>query len=316
MFITDHIYGTYCIDSPVLLKLIRSRPLLRLKDISQMGPPDPYYHIPNYSRFEHSVGVMLMLKHLGASEAEQVAGLLHDVSHTAFSHLIDWVVGTGHIENFQDNQHESFVKKTEIPDILKKYNYSVDGIVNYKHFLLLEQDIPFLCADRIDYALREFEVKTARLCFSHLVVFQNRIAFEDEEVAYLFAHEFLLRQKHHWGGYEAVTRYNLFSHILKRALKLKIITMQNFQESEKPIIEILEKSQDTIIRTTLKLLMNKNLSHMKKNPIATRKKFRYVDPAIQVNNRLVLLSAINPDFKKEIECARKDNEHGVQSGTM
>jgi len=316
MHISDRIYGRYSIDSPILLELIHSPPLLRLKNISQMGPPDPYYHIPNYSRFEHSVGVMLLLKQLGASEAEQIAGLLHDVSHTAFSHVIDWVIGTGHIEDFQDNQHETFVKKTKIPTILKKYGYSVETIVNYKHFSLLERDVPSLCADRIDYAFREFPIQSAQLCFSHLVAFQNRIAFDDEKIAYIFAHEFLSRQINHWGGYEAVTRYNLFSHMLQKALTLKIITMRDFQKTEKIIMKALERSDDSEISATLRLMKNNDLSHMPKNASFTHKKFRYVDPDVVINHRLVLLSTINTDFKDEIEHARKENEKGVQGGKI
>ena len=314
--IKDRIYGEYEINSPVILELLNSPSLQRLKDISQMGPPDPYYHIPNYSRYEHSIGVMLMLNHLHASELEQVAGLLHDVSHTAFSHLIDWVVGSGAVENFQDNQHESFIRKSEIPDILKKHNYTVDSVVNHKHFSLLEQDIPSLCADRADYSLREFPIGIARGCFSHLEVFQNHIAFDNERDASIFAHEFLLRQSTHWGGYEAVTRYNLFSSVLKRALALRIISMQSFQEVERPIVGILENSKDMEIRTILKILKNSDLSHLKKDREVTHKKFRYVDPEIHIKDHIVTLSSINNDFKKEVEYARKENEMGIRSGTI
>lgn len=316
MIIKDRIYGTYKITSPILLELIASPSLLRLKDISQMGPPDPYYHIPNYSRYEHSVGVMLMLNHLRASELEQVAGLLHDVSHTAFSHLIDWVVGSGAVENFQDSQHESFIRKSEIPDILKKHNYTVESVVNYKHFPLLEQDIPSLCADRIDYSLREFPIGIARECFSHLEVFQNHIAFDDERVASIFAHEFLQRQSTHWGGYEAVTRYNLFSSVLKRALALRIISMQGFQETERPIMEILESSPDQEICAILKVLKNSDLSSLKKDTKVTYKKFRYVNPEIHIKDHIAVLSNINDDFKKEVTQARKENEMGIRSGTI
>jgi len=316
MIIIDRIYGSYKITSPVLLELIQSPSLQRLKDISQMGPPDPYYHIPNYSRYEHSVGVMLMLNHFQATEAEQVAGLLHDVSHTAFSHLIDWVVGSGHVENFQDNQHESFIKNTEIPAILEKYHYSVDEIVNYKHYPLLEKEIPSLCADRIDYSLREFPLQSARDCFKHLEVFQNQIVFNNEKSAYCFGSEFLNRQQNHWGGYEAVTRYTLFGQVLKIALDLHIITMQSFQGTEKPIIEKLEQSTDEKIKTILSILKNKNLSLLKKMTKVTHKKFRYVDPEVHSGNKILLLSEINDDFMQEVELARKVNKSGVRSGTI
>jgi len=119
MILKDRIYGSFNISSPLIAALIESKPFQRLKNISQMGPPTTFYHIKNYSRYEHSIGVFLLLKHLGASDNEQIAGLLHDVSHTTFSHVIDWVVGTGKNENYQDDQHFNFIKKTEIVRILK-----------------------------------------------------------------------------------------------------------------------------------------------------------------------------------------------------
>jgi hypothetical protein len=80
MIINDKIYGKVKIEEPVLLKLLKSPSVLRLKNISQFGVPDLYYHFKNYSRYEHSVGVMILLRKLGATLEEQVAGLLHDVS--------------------------------------------------------------------------------------------------------------------------------------------------------------------------------------------------------------------------------------------
>src|SRR3990167_3900982 len=102
MLIKDRVYGNFQINEPVILELLKSKLVLRLKGISQFGVPDKYHYIKGFSRYEHSVGVMILLRILGASLEEQVAGLLHDVSHTAFSHIVDWVIGQGKTENFQD----------------------------------------------------------------------------------------------------------------------------------------------------------------------------------------------------------------------
>lgn len=52
-------------------------------------------------RYDHSVGVMLLIRMLGGTLEEQIAGLLHDVSHTAFSHVADYV-----FENRDEDYHE------------------------------------------------------------------------------------------------------------------------------------------------------------------------------------------------------------------
>ena len=155
MKIIDIVYGKEEINEPILIELINSAPIQRLKGVSQFGIPDEYYHKKGFSRFEHSIGVLILLRRLNAKLEEQVAGLLHDVSHTAFSHLIDWVIGDPSKEDYQDKTLLKTLEETEISQILKKYGFSPKKIAGIEKFFLLEQRAPNLCADRVDYTLRE-----------------------------------------------------------------------------------------------------------------------------------------------------------------
>ena len=91
MNIKDKVYGNKTVNDPVLIELINSRSVQRLKGLNQYKIPDTYYRRDkqNYSWYEHSVGVMLLLKKLDADVEQQIAGLLHGVSHYTFSHLAD-----------------------------------------------------------------------------------------------------------------------------------------------------------------------------------------------------------------------------------
>ena len=68
----------------------------RLRHIKQLGLVQFTYPSAAHSRFEHSLGVM-HLAGVGADisqrekELLQLAGLLHDVGHMAFSHLFDYM---------------------------------------------------------------------------------------------------------------------------------------------------------------------------------------------------------------------------------
>ena len=111
MLIKDIVYGDVEIDEPVLIELINSDALQRLKHINQAGASK--YIMPKpVTRFEHCVGAMILLKRLGASLEEQIAGLLHDVPHTAFSHVIDFVFKTCKLDyldknhNYHEKHHE------------------------------------------------------------------------------------------------------------------------------------------------------------------------------------------------------------------
>src|SRR3989344_4030056 len=102
MTISDPLYGQVEISERVLIDLIKTPAFLRLKNITQAGVPQQYNSLKVYSRYEHSIGAMLLLRKLGADLEEQVAGLLHDISHLAFSHVADWLFGSYHNEDYQD----------------------------------------------------------------------------------------------------------------------------------------------------------------------------------------------------------------------
>lgn len=318
MTINDPIYGKYQINEPVLIELINSKPLQRLKKIAQLGVPDPFYHIKGFSRFKHSIGVMLLLRKLNASLEEQVAGLLHDASHLAFSHIYDWVMFSNHKkEDHQDKIHQKFLSQTEIPLILKKYGFKTERVLNPGNFKLLEREIPDLCADRIDYALQEFirwtNPEFVKRVVKDLINFKERIVFADQKSAFIFANNFLKLQKEHWGGYEAVARYHLFSLILKEALKNKILDKEDFYKDDNFVMGKLVKSGDEKILRTLRFLKNKKLPRDVKGKKETvTKKFRYVDPELMINDQIKKISQVSKRFKVFLEKQKLLNQKGVE----
>lgn len=311
MVIRDRVYGKVTIESSLIGKLIKSAPLRRLKGIAQYGVPDRFYHLKGYSRFEHSLGVMILLQILSASEEEQIAGLLHDISHTAFSHVVDWVIGSGHIENFQDDKHQDFIKSSEIGEILKRYNLDPERISDLRNFKLLDSELPELCADRIDYALREFSLKTARICLKSLTAKDGKIVFKNKAAARLFARNFLRKQMDHWGGFEAASRYRIFADLLKIALEKKVLNFTDFWQDDKFIVKKLLNSKDRTIINKLSILRNKNLKGFPLSGTIVHKKFRFVDPEFIYKDKLVRLSLADPKFKKELEDARIENDRGI-----
>jgi HD superfamily phosphohydrolase len=316
MLIKDLIYGNVEITEPVLVELISSKALDRIKKVSQYGLPDKFYYKKNYSRFDHCLGVMILLRNLGASVEEQIAGLLHDVSHSSFSHIADWVFGEGAKgnENYQDEQHENFVKRTEIPEILEKYGFDLDRILDEKNFSLLENKIPDICADRIDYALRELamegDVEKAKKIYKSLENYQGKIIFQNYEDAFLFAEEFLELHLTAWGYEDAVVRCDLFSRAFKMAIDAGLIHTQDFwEEDEETLISKLENSDDKEILELLKRLESKDFKS-KRGEIVHRK-FRYVDPFFLKDGRMTRLIEVNSGFKEKIAKEMKENEKGV-----
>jgi len=320
MEIDDRLYGKVIITEPVLLELLEAPSVLRLKDVSQLGVPDKYWFVKGFSRYEHSIGVMLLLRRLGASLEEQVAGLLHDVSHAAFSHVIDWVVRDGHggEEDFQDSKHLEYIQRSKLPAILTKYGYDVDRIAGCgEYFSLLEKETPNLCADRVDYALHEFSEDVVFQTLSHLVVVDGGIVFDNVGAAYIFAKNFLHSQMKHWGGFEGISRFYLFSELLKHAIAKNIISFDDLWGSESEALGVLEKNSDVYMRRIFDVLLLPSLVHLPVSKEPVHKKFRHVDPLVMVEGgKLERLSAINKVFKEELQAARAKNEKGVRHAIL
>ena len=224
----DLIHGVVEINEPVIVDLISSPSLQRLKGIDQAGYSQPYFPNTKHTRFEHSLGDYLLLKRYGASLEEQINGLIHDVSHSAFSHCIDYVLDTGSQEthDLQDNIFNEYVMKTEIPSILERYKLDVSYILNEKNFPLQETDLPNLCADRIDYSLRtaiifkESDYEEVKEILSHLFVSEDKKwVFDNRDFARRYADIFLQMNNKYYSGFPSGIMFLTVGDYLRHALR-------------------------------------------------------------------------------------------------
>jgi len=316
MIIEDKVYSTYKINDPLAIDLINTKLFQRLKHINQFGLPDEYFYKNGFSRYEHSIGVYILLDKLGADEEEKIAGLLHDISHTAFSHLVDWAIGDRTEENYQDNMLLTVLGDEEISKILMKGGYDFVRIANESNFSLLEREVPDLCADRIDYVLREGGLDRIEEIVANLRVINNTIVFSGMKEALLFGRHFLFLQTNCWGGYEGVTRYNIFSKLLKNALESGDISIEDFWKTDDEIIAKLKNKNNKKYNKIFSILSKKDLSSLNCSSEKVCKKFRYVDPEIIINSKITKLSDINEDFAQDLIKAKEKNKEGIYPGTL
>ncbi|PKM92329.1 MAG: hypothetical protein CVU81_01045, partial [Euryarchaeota archaeon HGW-Euryarchaeota-1] len=240
------VWGDFEIDEPVVLELINSKTFQRLKEIDQAGYFEPHSPGTAHSRFEHSIGVYLLLKMYGAPIEEQIAGLLHDVSHSAFSHCIDYVLDAGSEkeQNHQDNVSGEFVRKSEIPEILKKYNLDLDYILDDKNFPLKEKDLPDLCADRIDYSLRAAivfkEIKNGKYFIDNLLAENGKWIFKNFESAEKYAELFLKINADYYAGLPSAVMFRTVGDYLRYALLKNYISETDLYTTDKVVLEKIE----------------------------------------------------------------------------
>ncbi len=319
MHLIDRMWGEAVIQEPVLEELLHSQAVQRLDNISQFGLPFEYYPIKGFTRLEHSVGVMMLLRKLNASLGEQVAGLLHDVSHTAFSHLVDWAIGDRKTEDFQDKNHYTILSQPELTGILTRHKFSVEEIADYKPFTLLEQPSPKLCADRIDYAMREFadwaNPYAARLCKDKFIHHQGEIVLSSYESARAFGHNYAKLHRMHWGGVEWMLRYQLFAETLRYALQEEVIAHNDFFNDEPYVLAKLKESDDWTIQHGLERLRRplKFTTQEKGTPTYhLHKKFRWIDPSYLQNENVYTLTETDKEYAQLIQDERTRNADGIR----
>jgi len=310
---TDLVYGKSEIYEPVILELIASPSLQRLKGINQYGYLNPFLPVRPLSRFEHSIGVFLLLRKFQASLEEQVAGLIHDVSHSAFSHCIDYVLeeGSQKEHTHQDNIFEDFVNDSEIPLILKKYNLDTHFVLNDKNFPLKEKELPNLCADRIDYSFRSFLLfgeaskKEVDNFLDNLIIQQGNWAFKNFKIAKKYTELFYSLNEKYFCGLPTALMFCTVGDYLKYGLEKKYITKKDLYTTDNEILVKIGKhlKTDKYLSLLFERMNNKIDFKNDKNDFESHIfcKSRVVDPFFIKNNKLVKVSRVDSKLKNKIK---------------
>lgn len=166
----DPIHGYIHVDLKVVWDCINAKEMQRLRRIHQLGGDFQVYHTAEHSRFSHSLGVYEIVRRM-VYEIDQLrevlsdyekavvmlAGLLHDIGHSPFSHAF---------EGISTYKHEEYTVKiimenSEIHQILAacdaRLPEDVASIIQYRHAKECMNQLVSgqLDADRMDYLLRD-----------------------------------------------------------------------------------------------------------------------------------------------------------------
>ena len=207
----------------LLLDLINTREVQRLRRIKQLGFSELVFPGANHSRFAHSLGVLHTAKKF-LTQFERITGknfepeqralvlsaaLLHDIGHGPFSHAFERVT---------ERKHEAWTKQiiedptTEVHQTLHSFNPQMPAyLASFFEEEASEEQLPFdvpayliqvvssqLDADRCDYLLRDsyatgtnYGTYDLEWLISHLVPDQKRFYLTRKALAaaeaYVFA---------------------------------------------------------------------------------------------------------------------------------
>lgn len=311
MVVDDAIYGRFAIEQ-VLVELLHSAPVQRLKRVHQGGAIHLVNPRLNVTRYEHSVGVMLLIRKLGGSLEEQIAGLLHDVSHTAFSHVVDYVF-VNREEDFHERIFEQVIGRSEIPDILLKYGYDVSQLLQ-KEWPLLDMPLPELSADRIDYTLRDMctygyiDKQELDWFLAALTVREGKIVVRSGAAAawfvstyYKLVIDFFLDPLHIYAG-------NRLANVLSLAWKEGFITTDDFLLDDTTLLGKLYECGEPEIAAAIRSIQPAvNVREDEEDyDIHQRNKVRIIDPTLLLETGELIASS------QDLPAVRDQNERALQ----
>ena len=317
-------YGPLEVNEPVLIELIESPCFQRLKNIHQYGVSYYTSHQEEYNRYDHSLGVFAILRLKGASLEEQIAGLLHDVSHTAFSHVGDWVFKKNNQEtDYQNSIHEHFIWKYGLGDILMKYKISPEQILPVESLHpMLEQKGPALCADRIEYNIQG-------------AFYQNFITYEEalqilDDLRYINGNwicskpelmkklgYFALFMSHTcWGSVHNHCVSTWLAQALLRAVDIKLISLDDIHIGrDDHIWNCLCCCQDEAILNLIHKILFADSYYVVVNESSEaayhlKSKFRGINPFVVTAEGIKKLTEVDADYREEYAKTKALMERG------
>jgi HD superfamily phosphohydrolase len=317
-------------------ELIKSSFLQRLHGIDQSGPLHFFGNnpLPAYSRLVHSIGVAKIVQMQNGSPEEQLTALLHDASHTVGSHAGDYLFGKiDGRKAYQDEVHMSILEKSDIKEILNAHEIEIDVLnPDRAEYRRLEQPLPDLCADRIEYnlhtavILKKITPEEARRILSNIqydpIHERYGINLANIESAIKIGELSCDFTENLWGTPKNYVCNLTFAQLLKRGLELELYSLDDLHfKTDTDILNRIYSYQDA---TTTALLYKLNdiekyfqsesrkrtLHHYGEKMHFYRPKFRGIDPWIYCDDYTARTTFLNPNYHIRYQKLKNSCENG------
>lgn len=290
-------YGDVAIDDPAIEALIGCQTFRRLKGVRQAGPSGLAFPFKNVTRYEHSLGVFELLARLGATRKERVAGLLHDISHTAFSHAVDFLY-TSEEQAHHEELKPLFLRRADVRAALRTLGYQPEAFFDDSVYPLLERPIPWLCADRLDYFFRDglacgvCEPEDVTAMLEDLIVIDRTIGFQTEDTARRARELFAEMNRDWWASATEAFIYNEFGQVLKLGLDRGILRAEDLLEQDDAVLAKLRRANDPEVDQRLRSIVEFQPAMLEGYEAKITPKERWLDPPVEVSGKLVRLSEL------------------------
>ena len=323
-------------NPPEFLQKYYELPMLqRLKNVGLLCGTDwttLYKNRFYYSRFDHSVGVALIIWHFTHDKAQTISGLLHDVSTPVFSHVSDFRKGDALTQTETEDSNESIIRSDRNFDALLAGDaLTVEMVEDYHKYPIADNEIPQLSSDRLEYMFPSgmaldgsWDLPAVQRAYEDLEVLRNEeglpeLGFKTLEIAEDYTRRFCMFG-HILQLNENKLTLHLLGEIMNRAVKDGILSEADFmKKSEAEIIGTLDKelsqnptafSEDRsklarlykTFRTMTKIEHTQTpLDENEYFCINLKVKQRYINPLVKTNDSCTRISKVSSKAKKIID---------------
>ena len=297
-----------------LERLAGTPPMLRLRDIGmncgcEYTRFSRFRGIGRYSRYEHSIGVALIVWHFTGALHEAAAGLFHDVATPVFAHVIDFLQGDYLRQESTELETEAILRGSpEIAGLLEAYGLTVEAVRDYHRYPIADNDSPRLSADRLEYTLGNLinfgfaSRDKAAAYYRALTVGQNEqgmpeLAFRDRAAAAAFGMDALKCAAIYVSDADRYAMQRL-SELIRLALDTGVLRKSDLYTTERQVIDRLTANEVTRAGWARYRAFSEMVTDEALAPEADRRivpaKRRCIDPLVAGMGRL---SHIDPAFR-------------------
>lgn len=316
-FNIEEYYKILCPEFPNFLKKYIELPIMqRLSGIGLLCGTDWTSLYKNrffYSRLDHSVGVALIIWNFTKDKTQTIAGLLHDVSTTVFSHVSDFRKGDALTQTSTEEPTTPMIlSDSALCKLLESDGIEPKDVVDYHIYPIADNEIPSLSADRLEYMYPSglaldgsWTFEEIAKTYNDLIILKNEenkeeLGFKTIEMAELYCKKFCMIG-HILQLNENKLSLQLLSQIMSKAVELDVLQEEDFMTLSES--KIIEKIESFICKKTLSLEeqkfatmyntfrkmtkvehTNQKLPEDKYFCVSLKVKQRYINPLVKVGS--------------------------------
>ena len=315
----QNLHRIYHADPPAFLQEAAQAPAMtRLKQIS-MDCGCHYTSFPlfptkdYYSRYDHSVGVGLILWHFTNDPKQALAGLFHDIAAPVFSHTVDFLNGDHTTQTYTERRTRSLIDESpEIQTILRSLNLTTEDVCDPSLYPLADAtEMGHLTADRLEYTMGNFllykisDPDLIRTYYQNLTVLTNNdgqpeFGFVHHDYARTFAH-LSMQTSRIYSCCECRYTMEFLARTLRNALNRSVLTTNDLWTDEPTVLQKMNKDPQS--KAQLDILSRLQDLTITSDPLDETSmqvpgKRRYLDPLSLGQTKRV--SELDPLFAQEL----------------